>query len=133
MREHKYRAWDIKTKKMYDDSVICKDLGNWYIWIRNGETSYQIELMQFTGLHDKNGKEIYEGDIVEIPNFKEKWKRSEPKGNWRRFKVIWNQYVYAFENEWIYKPLSSYDTSDLMPYEIEIIGNIYENPELLTK
>ena len=73
-------------------------------------TSY--ELMQYTGLKDKNGKEIYEGDIVKClrpNNFKDK-------------EII------------IVKIPTLGKYSDFMNIiEIEVIGNIYEHPELLTK
>ena len=125
MKEIKFRAWNPKFQFMdYNPDAIIKCLHP------NFERVEGLQIMQYTGLKDKNGKEIYEGDIVDIPNFKETWKRGEPQGNWRRFKVEWNQHTYAFNNEWIYRPLSSYDTKDLMPLDIEIIGNIYENSDL---
>ena len=71
-------------------------------------------LSQFTGLKDKNGKEIYEGDII-----------AYPKSGYKDYKtkVIWN-------NDWL-----RYETKDglgfSMAYGVEVIGNIYENPELL--
>ena len=69
--------------------------------------------MQFTGLLDKNGKEIYEGDIL-------KW-------NDEVSQVMWRLYDSMFEIEKIFNGFSERVTSDY-----EIIGNIYENPELLT-
>ena len=76
---------------------------------------------QFTGLKDKNGKEIYEGDIV-------KYKFC---GIYITAKIVFNQNVCSFQlsykninNHWITNTIY---TSD----DIEVIGNIYENPELL--
>jgi uncharacterized phage protein (TIGR01671 family) len=73
--------------------------------------------MQFTGLKDRNGREIYEGDVV----------RHEPLGYERRTESL----VEFFEGGFL--PFS--DSDDGAPYpdpeKVEIIGNIYENPELL--
>lgn len=65
MREIKFRAWHKADKKMYD--VIGFSLG---IWFLRGKTHLMprsaIELLQYTGLKDKNCVEIYEGDVVEV-------------------------------------------------------------------
>lgn len=75
-------------------------------------------LMQFTGLHDKNGKEIWEGDII-----------SHDKT--RGVVVVWNEEIAGWDVEFQdnYKTWGS--LPDFFPGEIQIIGNIYENPELL--
>lgn len=121
MRTIKFRAWDKKKKEMIVPDAIVNPL--------EGFPNY--EHMQFTGLLDKNGKEIYEGDVVKIHNFKITWKHGEPKIDWRIFEVRWNRYLWSFHNSVISKPLADYDTSNLEPYQIEVIGNVYSNPELL--
>ena len=85
-----------------------------------------FELMQFTGLLDKNGKEIYEGDIVEYENgFGEK---KDVDGKPMKFEVRWDKDNACFFANEIF--LSNYMIEE-NDNRLEIIGNIYENPELL--
>ena len=122
-RTIKFRAWD-GTKILgwhpeffYDPYPVTGYSGNFdYI---------EMPLMQHVGFRDKNGKEIYEGDIIEKQITKKSKKTSKMiKGGvkWTRV-MIWDK-----EGKWnIQKPLS--DTNQF----IEIIGNVFENPELLNK
>ena len=136
MRENKFRAWDNENKEMIFESsfgsgvneddgftkLVEKDGFVYEISIfSNGSCCYReinAELMQFTGLLDKNGKEIYDEDILKcVPT--EKYPDDGGK-----FKV-------HFNNE------AAFVLDALLPItwggfaSVEIIGNIYENPELL--
>lgn len=145
-REIKFRAWDKDRKIIIKDEDIDhidfkKKIVYWYdiegSYDENGDTEWRqvqavsanIELMQFTGLKDKNGKEIYEGDV-----FKGRDTFGSPHPDdfhSQRFigKVIWD--LCGFRVEY---PLGKCDHnySDFTDIDnIEIIGNIYENPELI--
>jgi len=117
-REIKFRAWDKNRKLMVSDENLSRLNQVWETEkfktpIGEGvNLGISLELMQYTGLKDKNGKEIYEGDIledkydnvgaVEFSHARFSW----PHGvDWGEIEVEWD--------------------------EIEVIGNIYENPELL--
>ena|SRR3990167_3753810 len=141
MRTIKFRAWDAIHTKMYlwdipETHSLWIDFGG-HIFKPSGIREFislddkDFILMQFTGLLDKNGKEIYEGDIIRIENYKTEWKHGEPPFDWRLFSIEWIRYTWVFTNKAINTPLSDYDTRTLEPFQIEIIGNIYENPELL--
>ena len=98
-----------------------------------------VEIMQFTGLLDKNGKEIYEGDIVRI--FHRKWYLNAPT-EWKVFKLKSGKEqlgaVYFDENDYRYRAKCLENFSPVFDNcgehgtrHFEVIGNIYENPELL--
>lgn len=122
-REIKFRAWDKKNKEMVEVDLIDLKFTGILFEVNHDGANHSlnfedIELMQFTGLHDKNNVEVYEGDIIRHPGtrttfyvgYYENGARFEPKG------VIFDSYL---ESHWMY-----YD-------DYEVIGNIYENPELL--
>lgn len=120
-----YRAWDKEDKRMsygeieyYDDSFGVR-FDHFCVG-----ADFEVEFMQSTGAKDKNGAEIYEDDIVSVTNHPfQKHKNGvgmEIEGNYR---VNWNKGGL----NWLAGNLY---LARLKPY-IEVIGNIYENPELL--
>lgn len=80
-----------------------------------------MKIMQFTGLRDKNGKEIYEGDIIQKKT-RERRREMIQVGS-----VTWDEKVLGFN---IYRT-DHYIGMLTWVDDIEVIGNIYENPELL--
>lgn len=101
-RPLKFRAWDGTRFKwvIFPDSIpIPQSL----IW--------EMPMQQFTGLTDKNGKEVYEGDVV---TYRDQF------NNIKQGVVEWDSGGFRVESGGLFKPE-------------EVIGNIYENPELIEK
>jgi uncharacterized phage protein (TIGR01671 family) len=120
-REIKFRAWDTEEKKMWDDFPFISYLQK----ITETAKFSGMILLQFTGLKDKSGKDIYEGDIMT------EMKNSLPckviGGKNLSVWVVWNDKFGCWELD---------DNNKNGEYSItyknwEIIGNIYENQELL--
>jgi len=124
-REIKFRAWDRVAKKMYfvegiDWSKTNEIITDVYHNIDISGTIDSPVLMQFTGLHDKNGKEIYEFDIVSVVGDK--------------FVVLWVSCGFQFVDIWTNaKSIKSEEILELYNkgVSIKVIGNIFENSDLL--
>jgi uncharacterized phage protein (TIGR01671 family) len=117
MRTIKFRAWDKDNKQMTVDFAVFADgrgAGAYDPVSSDGDEIYEnYELMQFTGLHDKNGKEIYEGDIVEyVGQIKE------------------YHHEVKFKNG-CFIAGTSLNNGTIEELNLEVIGNIWENPELI--
>lgn len=134
-REIKFRAWDEELEEMlYTESEEWFDDGVYFRFNKH-EDELRHDLMQYTGLKDKNGKEIYEGDILRCKCLK------KCKLDSCAEKVI--QYKNSLIEWWESGCNLGYRLRDskgktmmikpthLNTMEVEVIGNIYENPEIL--
>ena len=106
----KYRAWNSETKEI-EVFKTYEEISELFLALSADDGFYSI--MQSTGLKDKNGNEIFEGDIV---------KCSGLLGTIESFKAMWICSFVKYNN---------YQKVGFFAQEIEVVGNIYENPELL--
>jgi uncharacterized phage protein (TIGR01671 family) len=120
MREIKFRAWDLERKKMihFAEKGICSEYNQLTFEVQEEEEKEYFGclpdndniLMQYTGLKDKNGVEIYEGDIMK-------------RKNGELYSVQWTtDGCECIANDITGLSVNHWD---------EVIGNIYQNPELL--
>lgn len=130
-REIKFRAWDSYQKCMYN----WNDLGvptNMSLWnYLNGDNNYILPMM-FSGLNDKNGVEIYDYDIVKI-----EWKNIEisPEKYDDKIDIVVVEFIsgaFWIDNVPLYVHCEKQDYRDDIPL-CEVIGNVFENPELINK
>lgn len=106
--DFKFRGWHKKDKQMgYSDEIY--PLEQFFFWVE-----YDCVLMQYTGLKDESGKEIYEGDIVKDTCFNAGTKIVKMDLD---YSMGWEPFTYNGGGEW-------------GPEACEVIGNIFENPEL---
>lgn len=127
MREIKFRAWDIERDHMESDDRVVK------LWMARAADPENmdgpIHLMQYTGLKDMHGIAICEGDILEYVS-------QEHQEDDRRdlYEVEWKG--FGFEARWATPPSPQFTADGRMSLmgcdeDMMVIGNIYENPELL--
>ena len=115
MREIKFRAWDKQNKNMEEVDL----LGSNVLHIKNSkwENIEDFEVIQYTGLKDRKGKDIFEGDIVAEGTIN--YVVAFYAGAWRLKQNI--------DGDTWWKSLYRYVAN----FRVEVIGNIYENPEFL--
>lgn len=128
----KFRAWLKKEQKMdneidhiswLEDELYC--IGDGITYMVSAE---DLVLMQSTGLKDKNGKEIFDGDIVRTTRF---LGRADEIGGFYEYEKDYVGVVKVLEGSWVIDTGSVAVRLWSETDENEIIGNIYENPELL--
>lgn len=142
MREIKFRVWDIDHDCMTNDVGIDKI----YLFSFKGDNITEQEglvIMQYAGVKDKNGKEIYEGDIVK-QEYATGVRSSDGYDDWETFTghhigavaitasagvCLRNPSCYRAEDD---ETVQTNQYKRVAGYRCEIIGNIYTNPELLT-
>ena len=112
MRELKFRVYDSNQKKL-----VYFDLHNIIVPDRL-LCQYDCPVQQFTGLLDAGGREIYEGDIIKL------------EGSPYTYEVVWNKWQWGIDSKGVVTDFIQGFTSAVEDRAI-IIGNIFENPELL--
>ncbi len=137
MREIKFRVWDKECYKMFHNITIKNIIKQTIEGVESGETFghwlniTKHELMEYTGLKDKNGAEIYEGDIV-VENSYPMY--DDGLCNYRCV-VVWysDQVCFGLEMHTVSERVRGCAVpKSIDEYEnLEIIGNIHGNPELL--
>lgn len=141
MREIKFRAWDKKNNEMLSHNTLFNlDCSNEYpfLGLLDGHYNhfldkYHVEITQYTGLKDKGGKEIYEDDIVKVNDFMEhigiiKFGKHKSNDMSNSYECGNLGFYIEFNDEYHLLRQDIYFWSGL---GIEVMGNIYENLELL--
>lgn len=130
----KFRVWDKTDKEMYLVDIInfnrgeFESIGDGITFLREAD---EVILMQSTGLFDKNGQEIFEGDVISTYTYNLVIKRDNLLG----FYVEYAEYVEVDEKRNYFAETVDIEYLDLFAKDfgiaVEVLGNIYQNPGLL--
>lgn len=134
MRNLQFRAWFPDFKEM----VYTEPKHLWRISFdgrlcigKDHFPDQECFFMQFTGVHDKKGTPVYEGDIV---SFRPSYVTKERLGA-RIGEIVWSDYEVGFviKAPWYEQPYKIFGETDEFYAHGEVIGNIFQNPELMEK
>ena len=122
MRELKFRIWDKADREWTSYAPVFSSAhGKIFEFFPSKYQAVNLVIQQYTGLKDINGKEIYEGDIMKVHGFLyDRFSRDE--------EPISNFTVKYYSNG---TSISKFSTHCMSDYPCEVIGNIFENPELV--
>ena len=127
-REIKFRVWDPENKVWLKGNEIAFTAAM-RIYNKKGDMIYNAGICQFTGCQDKNGKEVYEGDVVQI--MRQSFDLDD-RGNNPVYKPQISKVIYRDHGFWVEDEEFSWEGELMWDWnEMEIIGNIFENPELI--
>jgi uncharacterized phage protein (TIGR01671 family) len=139
MRKYKFKIWDIERKRMYHlledgwsfGTCECDRAVSWEDVFAEKDIKDKLIPLQYTGLRDKNEKEIYEGDVVKVHPFS--YENGFYSGKVGEIRYLYGAFGFYKEDrneKFIFNPLHLEIEFDVIEH-YEVIGNIFDNSELL--
>lgn len=129
-RDLKFRVWLNHLNQFVTDEIAITNDGKFLLVMYDGDRFDRIEhkgtvIQQFTGLKDRHGKEIYDGDIISLPN------HYDYKVVFEDGKFVCYHVTYPTIGKW--GDLSRMLDPDFIDFDFKVIGNIFENKDLLNQ